>query len=310
MAGGAAAASGSAALSQMPCENAAKLPASPDQQHGRDRAAGRSRCAATPASPPATASAPPPARRRRARVERSRTDARRRSSNGAIAVAMISTPGMTGSNGVEKTSPPPVTVAPMTTIWSRTASGGTVAVQQRGRADGRGSCRGGRRRPAAAHDRCRSESAAPQASGRRVWMAGSVPVASAATRNGNDSSTLSAVRNSIGNAARRARIVRGQIDHAGRGMIGECLERQQEFFGLRQSRQRRHSRLHRPTASRSGKTAAAAITLGRLLERRRQRRIAGRHCRDRAAAGRLRRRAAPSGRSLRRCAASSARGSG
>ena len=49
---------------------------------------------------------------------------------------MISTPGITGSNGVGKTSPPPVTVAPITTIRSRTASGGDVAVQHRGRADG------------------------------------------------------------------------------------------------------------------------------------------------------------------------------
>ena len=40
----------------------------------------------------------------------------------AIAVAMISTPGITGSNGVGNTSPPPVTVPPITTIRSRTAS--------------------------------------------------------------------------------------------------------------------------------------------------------------------------------------------
>ena len=37
MAGGAAAASGRAALSQMPRENAAKLRGRPDQQHGRDQ---------------------------------------------------------------------------------------------------------------------------------------------------------------------------------------------------------------------------------------------------------------------------------
>ena len=42
-----------------------------------------------------------------------------------MAVDTTSTPGITGSKGVGKTSPPPVTVAPMTATRSRTASAGS-----------------------------------------------------------------------------------------------------------------------------------------------------------------------------------------
>ncbi len=45
--------------------------------------------------------------------------------NWEMAVAIISTPGISGSNGVGNTSPPPVTVPPITTIRFRMASGAT-----------------------------------------------------------------------------------------------------------------------------------------------------------------------------------------
>ncbi len=59
---------------------------------------------------------------------------------------------------------------------------------------------------------------------------GSAPAASAAARSGNDKSTLLPVRNSIGSARGSSGFVGDQIDHADGGMIGECLERQQEFI--------------------------------------------------------------------------------
>ena len=122
--GGAAAATGSAALSQMPCENAAKLAA----VQIRSTAAIDSRPIALRRheSRPTSNSVSTMDRIASAvRVERSRSSPSP-VINWAMTVAMISTPGMTESNGVGKTSPPPVTVAPITTMRFRIASGATV----------------------------------------------------------------------------------------------------------------------------------------------------------------------------------------
>ena len=233
-------------------------------------AAGRSRCAARRAGPPAAASARPRGRRRRPRRavaqqpvaghqmrdgRRNHLDARhdrieRRGKHVAAA----------GDGRADHDD----------AVLERT-SGGDLAVQHRGRADGADGAAAaveGQRQNMIdiGRDMRLSASVSPSAS-----MTGSAPVASAAARNGNDSSTCR--RFETASAAPRGvpDVSGGQVDDADsrhdRRMPGAAAGISPPAAGAPADR----ARPLPPTAIASGNTAAAAITVGTFAERQRQR---------------------------------------
>ena len=303
MAGGPAAVIGSAALSQMPSAEGSDVDRRPGEHDGDD--GGERRHAAAPCH---QADHQHRQHHREAGVgephPNGRAPCRRHPISCAIADAITSTPGSTGSNGEGKTSPPPVTVAPITTIRPRRLVARRAAVEHGGgaqRVDAAARTVEGERQRVA--EIGRNEAAAKRQSvrsDRRLIARGASGDAQRERR-----FDAAAVGEDHRHEARRPGAVGGDVDHADRRDVGEALQRQHEAVRFRDLGEYAAAGFEPLRAV--GEHCCCGQHGGGFCKRRRQRR--GRHprVRDRPAACRRRSRRAHDRRS-RRPAAPALRG--